>query len=556
MVGRRVGGQAGLAAAGSSDQPIMALHSRPRFRLRAAAADERLAARPAVASGRRVVGTACSGAMVMDSLVPDRSPAGPVLLGIDVGLSALKVAAFDAAGRLLGRASRTYPPRRIEADRVEEDPEQWLTLAAAAVRELLAGGVCRPAQVAGIGLSARGSGPVFVDAAGRALAPHWLDRRHAPQSRRLTERFGPYADTRSLPSKTLHLAEHYPELFARLAHPLFVKDFLLYRLTGAVATDPSSGPRGLVWPREVWDWIGFPVERVPPVRPHTAIGGRLLPAMAAAFGLPAGLPVGVGGHDGACANTGAGAILPGQVCLTLGTNGVARSIAAAPAPTVPWQGISAYHYLPGRWCCGGDAGLLGHAPTWLARLVERGHDALEAAARPLPPGAEGVTFLPFLNGQVSPTRRPERRAAWLGLHADAGQAHLYRAVLEGAACLLRQIAGRLAALGLGDGAWSVSGGGANSQLWLEIIAALLDRPLVLVEPEEGPRGACMYLAVGLGWYDSVEACAAEWVRVRATIEPAPELVAAYAPVFARFQRLEAAVAAAEHEVAAQQEELV
>ena len=339
-----------------------------------------------------------------------RSSADPVLLGIDVGLSSLKVAAFDGRGRLVSRASRGYARLGDGAtDGAEEDPEQWLTLAAEAVRETLAGGEICPERVAGIGLSARGSGAVFVDAAGSVLAPHWLDRRSAPQSRRIKERFGPHADTRSLPSKTLHLAECYPDLFARLQHPLFVKDFLLYRLTGAVATDPSSGPTGHTgdWSPEIWEWIGLPIERVPPVRPHTAIGGHLLPAMAERLGLPAGLPVGVGGHDGACANTGAGAIRPGQVCLTLGTNGVARSIAAEPAPTVPWRGISAYRFLPGRWCCGGDAGLLGHAPTWLARLVEAGHAPLEAAAAAVPPGADGVTFLPFLNGQISPESRPE-----------------------------------------------------------------------------------------------------------------------------------------------------
>ena len=115
--------------------------------------------------------------------------------------------------------------------------------------------------------------------------------------------------------------------------------------------------------------------------------------------------------------------------------------------------------------------------------------------------------------------------------------------MEGAACLIRQIADRLAELDLGGGDWSVSGGGGNSRLWLEIIAALLERPLIVVEPEEGPRGACIFLAVGLGWYKSVEACAAEWVRPVAVVEPEPGLVAAYRPVLARFERFDAAVAA-------------
>lgn len=470
---------------------------------------------------------------------------GPILLGIDAGLSSLKVAAFDATGHLLGSASRPYVLRRTADGAVEEDPEQWLTLAAEAIQDLLAGGVCRPEQVAGIGLSARGSAGVFVDGDGQVIAGEWRDGRHWEQARALRERFGPHSDTRGLASKTRYLAEQEPATFARVAHPLFQKDFLLYRLTGTVATDPSSGPRDLVWPAAVWDWIGFPLERVPPVRPHTDIGGYLLPAAAEALGLPAGLPVGVGGHDGACANTGAGAVRPGQVCLTLGTNGVARSVSETPAPTVPWQGISAYHFLPGRWFCGGDAGLLGHAPTWLARILDEGHTALETMAAALPPGAGGVTFLPFLKGQVCPESRRNRRAAWLGLHEGADRAHLYRATLEGTACLVRQMADRLALLGLGSGDWRASGGGARSPLWLAIIAALLDRPLIVVEPEEGPRGACLFLAVGLGWYATVDEAVDTWVRPARIIEPAADLVAAYQPVFERFTRLDAAVAAVE-----------
>src|SRR5690606_34626089 len=121
------------------------------------------------------------------------------------------------------RGSRPYERLRPAPNRVEEDPEQWITSSAALVRQFLAEGAFRPDQVAGISISARGSGAVFVDRDGQVLAPHWLDGRNAPQARRLREQFGPFADNRALPSKTLYLAEHEPELFARLGHPLYVK---------------------------------------------------------------------------------------------------------------------------------------------------------------------------------------------------------------------------------------------------------------------------------------------------------------------------------------------
>lgn len=474
------------------------------------------------------------------------------ILAIDVGLSYLKVAAFDRQGHLLASASAPYRTDHLGPDRVEQDPEQWIDLAADLVQAMIAAGQIVPARVAGIGISGRGNGGIFVDAEGQIIGPHWLDGRSAPQARRITEKYGPFGDFRALASRTLHLREAHPEIFARLQHPLFVKDFVLYRLTGAVATDPSSGPPD-GWSTEVWEEVGFPVERLPVIRPHTEIGGYLTSAAAQRFGLPAGLPVGIGGHDGTCANAGAGAIEVGQVCLTLGTNGVARSIAANPAPVVPWRGISAYRYLPGRWCCGGDASLAGHSPTWLARLLDPeqpvSHAVLEEAARAVPPGAgpagKPVLFLPFLRGQVSPERRSHARAAFIGLSETTGQAELYRATLEGVAALFRSIADRLAEYGLGSSDWRVSGGGARNRLWLEIFAAMLDRPLLLCEPEEGPRGAAMFLAVALGWYPSVEACAAEWVRIVREIRPAPDLVDQYARLYRRYRRFADAVAAVE-----------
>jgi xylulokinase len=470
-----------------------------------------------------------------------------VLLGVDIGMSYLKVAAFDRHGRLVARGQAPYRTDRPSPGVVEQDPEQWVDLASGIVRQFIADGAFRPEQVAGIATSGRGSGAVFVDDAGRVLAPHWLDGRNEPQHRALVERFGHESDNRALASKTLHFKERYPELFARMRYPLFVKDFMLYRMTGVVATDPSSGPRSLEakWPEDVWSWIGVPLERVPPVRPHTEIAGTLLPEAAERFGLLPGIPVGIGGHDGACANAGAGAIEVGQVCLTMGTNGVARSIADHPAQQVPWRGISAYHYLPGRWCCGGDATYAGHTGTWLANILDRGHAELEVAARAVPPGSDGVTFLPFLHGQIAPERRARARAAYIGMSEMTGRAELYRATLEGVAYLYRSIRDRLFEMGLGDGEWRVSGGGANSALWMEIMAALLERPLLIVEPEEGPRGVAMFTAVALGWYPSVEACAAEWVRTVRTVEPDAALTDTYLPHYERYRRLADAVYAAE-----------
>jgi xylulokinase len=465
----------------------------------------------------------------------------PVLLGIDAGSSFLKVAAFDPEGRLVDSEQSAYETLRTSLDRAEQNPELWIDMVGQAVRAMLRRGRFLAADVAGIAPTGRGSCGIFVDAAGAVIYPHWLDDRHGPDAAELIERFGGRADDyRSLMARTLHLRRVAPDVFGRLAHPLFVHDFLAYRLSGTIGTDPASGPRtpDMRWPEDVWTWIrGDASVTPPPVRTFDAMIGTLVPATAERIGLPAGIPIANGGHDGACANTGAGAVSVGQVCLTMGTNVVARAIGDHPAPQLPWRGISAYHYWPGRWCCGGDAGHAGAAATWIARILKGNHTDLEAVAVTVAPGSTGVTFLPFLLGQIAPERRPNARAAYLGLGVATGPAELYRATLEGVSFLYRSIRVRLGELGFGDGDWRVSGGGARSDLWMRIMASLLERTLLIGEPEEGPRGAAMMAAVGLGWYSSIEACSAAWVRTERAVDPDPALTDAYLPHYERYLRL-------------------
>ncbi|MGH2461279.1 MAG: xylulokinase [Chloroflexota bacterium] len=485
----------------------------------------------------------------------------PLILAIDAGSSFLKTVVFDRAGQIVGRTRLPYVTRRRAPGLAEQDPDTWLDLTVESVAQLRRAGI-ELDQIAGLGLSGRGALAIFLDAAGRALAPCWLDRRSGDAARALAERVGADLDyqTRSLASKTYHLKLNHPDAFARLARPLFLKDFLLYRLTGAAATDPSSVISATGWPKNVWEAVGFPVEQLAPIRQHTEIGGTLSGRMADRLGLPVGLPVGVGGHDGACANAGAGAIRPGQICLTMGTQGVARAIAAAPPDNARPRRISPYPFLPGRWCCSGDLVLAGAAPTLVARLLDPGpsttnqalHERFTAAARAVPSGANGVIYLPFPGGQVSPDLRRDARAALIGMSAETTPAELYRAALEGVAFAFRSVVEREREVGLALDDIRLTGGGAENELWVQIMADVLNAPLTIVEPEEGARGAAMFLAVGLGWFGSPEEAADAWVRPVRRVEPGGDAVT-YGHAYRRFRRLADAVYVAESSVDARGE---
>ena len=479
---------------------------------------------------------------------------GPVILAIDAGSSFLKMVVFDKTGAIVARTRAAYQTRRPADGLAEQDPDGWIDLIAESVAALRRDGI-DTRQIAGIGLSGRGGMAIFLDAEGAVLVPCWIDRRSSSAGRTLANLLGADLDyqTRSLASKTYYLKINHPNAFARLARPLFLKDFLLYRLTGSVATDPSSVISATGWPENVWNAVGFPVAHLAPIHDHTAIGGRLTDAMADRLGLSTNLPVGVGGHDGACANTGAGAIRPGQVCLTMGTQGVVRAIAAEPPTHARERRVSPYPFLPGRWCCSGDLILAGAAPTLVARLFEPGSDASNVllherftdAARNVPPGARGVIYLPFPGGQISPEARPEARAAFVGMSAETTTADLYRAVLEGVACAFRWVVERERDVGLVLDDIRLTGGGAENDLWVQVMADVLNHPLTVVEPEEGARGAAMFLAVGLGWFRTPEEAADAWVKPARRFEPSAH-ASSYERVYHRFRCLTEAVYAADH----------
>jgi len=480
-----------------------------------------------------------------------------LILAFDVGTSYLKAAIFDRGGSTVARADMQYTTVMPSPGRVEQAPDEWLDLMCAAVRQMRNGGI-DTGLVVGIGLSARGANTIFLDDAGEVLTPCWLDHRCAPAARQLAVILGRDIDyqTRRMASHTYHLRTEHPDLFDRLAHPLFAKDFVLFRLTGRLATDPSSGPPEGIWPADLWNVVGVPIERLPPVFPHTTVAGTLLPSMADRLGLPPGIPVGVGGHDGACANTGAGAIVAGQCCLTLGTQGVARTITDRVPPDARDRRVSPYHFLPGRWCCSGDLIKAGAIPTLTARTLlgdevplAQAHAKLTHAAQPVAPGSGGVTYLPFPGGEICPDLRLDARAAYLGMSTDTGRAELYRATLEGTAYAFRSAVERHREVGLTVDDIRLSGGGAANMLWVRILSDVLQSPMTVVAPDEGTRGAAMFLATGLGWFASVEDAAAAWVRTVEVIPPGPDS-AIYDVLYRRFRHLADAVYEAERTVPA------
>ena len=456
-----------------------------------------------------------------------------ILLTVDLGTTNCKAQAFTLEGRTLASETAAYTtsnPREGWYEQRLADWRQAIVHSLGTVVEAL--GPQRDA-IAGLALSAWGPGLVLLGpdmAPLNDLSPTWQDTRSRGHGERLIAEAG--ADwigggmpLTGFPAKLAWAIEAWPKLTSSAAYAVGVKDYLLLWLTGSLATEPSSGPYGAGWPPKVFGALGWEVERLPPVVASTAVVGRLRADRAAELGLDAGLPVVAGLNDGAAATLGVGADTAGDVVVSLGTNGVLRYLSSDPpgAETCLASSLFRYPLLGELWVGGGFVLSGGSALAWLAGALGSPGAAApiaelldEAAASPA--GSDGVIFLPYLVGRGSPRPDPEAAAAFLGLRARHGRGHLTRAVLEGVAFGLKDIAREVAGHGIQLRRLRITGGGAESPLWRGIVGDVLGLPGGFTTGGSN-LGSAVVLALGLGLLPDLHDAVAQLVPAPAE-EPA------------------------------------
>jgi xylulokinase len=299
----------------------------------------------------------------------------------------------------------------------------------------------------------------------------------------------------------------------------------------------------LRWSEEIMRAVELPMSLLPNVGPSAGVLGRVSAEAASRMGLDAGVPVVGGGADNACGAAGVGVIAPGEVVTSWGTSGTVLAPTARPLVDPRLRAHTFCHVLPDVWYLMGVVLTAGGAFSWyqeqLARELAGVSDAaarLDAEAASVPRGAEGVTFLPYLQGERTPHRDAAARGAILGLSLAHTRAHLTRAVLEGITFALRDSVTILQALGLAPSHLLLTGGGAKSALLRRLQGEVFGLPVTTVNREEGPAyGAALLAAVGAGAFPDLHA-AVEATLTRAPLDvPDPKAHEEYAQPYARFR---------------------
>ena len=457
-----------------------------------------------------------------------------VLVGLDVGTTGVKALAITPEGEVVASAEESYPLSTPHPGWSEQDPEDWWRASGAVLRRL---GVERGR----VGLSGQMHGLVCLDERDRVLRPAilWNDQRTGAECAEIEARVGlerliSLTGNRALPGftapKLLWLRRREPDVYARIRRIVLPKDYVRLRLTGEWAIDAADASGTLLfdvanrrWSSDVLSALEIPRDWLPPVQESTEIAGA---------------------GDQQAAALGVGVIEPGVVSVVLGTSGVVLASLPAYAHDAEARVHAFCHALPGTWEAMGVMLNAAGSLRWLRDALAPGttFEELMGEAERWDERAGGLTFLPYLQGERTPHADPGARGAFVGLALQHDRGALVRAVLEGVAYGLRDSLELLRDLGVAPATGRVSGGGARSRLWREIVASVLGLPIELTVVEEGSAyGAALLAGVTGGVFADAHEAVAACVRPRDPVEPNGAWAEAYEEGYARFRALYPAV---------------
>jgi len=428
------------------------------------------------------------------------------ILSIDLGTTGLKVGLVNTAGKVEASASAEYPIDSPEPGYAEQDPERWWQALVNCCSSLKSSHSDLFSKVAGIGICGQMHTQTHLDSSMQVVRPAitWMDQRSSDIAKLInaekSKKDAVFRETQNVATTTYtatHLKwikDNEPDIWSKIRHVLVAKDFLKYRLTAEMAIDYSDASGTLLfnvkercWSEAMFDLFEVPSGFLPEAKPSDQIIGTVTKEAARETGLKAGTPVANGSADCSTAALGAGMVRSGQVTLIIGTAGVVAVCADQPLPDPQDRTICWNYCLRDKWVMMGITQTAGESLNWFRAAFDQNgsggqssKDVFEQynnAIRDIPDGADGLIFLPYLNGERTPYWDPNARGVFFGLNLATRKAHFIKAIMEGVSFALRNCMETLESLGITVDQVMAVGGGLKSDTWLNTLGKIVRKPI-------------------------------------------------------------------------------
>jgi len=462
-------------------------------------------------------------------------------LGIDLGTSSVKLIVMDEEGKVIESVSKDYPVFYPEQGWAEQNPEDWWNATKEGIKELVENKEIDGKSIKAIGFSGQMHGLVALDENDSVLMPAilWCDQRTGQECEYITEVVGKdklskYTGNKALTGftapKILWVRKHRQEVYDKIRHILLPKDYIRFKLTGEYATDVSDASGTLlfdvenrVWSKEMLKILQITEDILPKCYESSQITGLISKEAAKWTGLEEGTIVVGGGGDQAAGAVGTGTVDSGIISVAMGTSGVV--FASQKEYAVDRENrLHSFCHANDQWHVMGVMLSAASCLKWWVEAVNKGDsktfDELLCEAEKIPAGSEGLIFLPYLMGERTPYSDPYAKGCFIGLNITHTRAHMTRAILEGVAFGLKDSLELVKNLNIPINEVRVSGGGAKSKLWRQILADIFGARIDMINSVDGPSyGAAILAAVGAERFNSVNEACSKMIKITESIYP-------------------------------------
>lgn len=491
-----------------------------------------------------------------------------LIAAIDLGTTSLKIAAFTTEGEMAGRATLEYSLYTPEHCIVESDPDMYIDAVEKGFRIMASQGVWLK-NIKALGFSCQSETMVFADENGRPLRNviGWMDSRAEKQSLYLTEKYGNdlcYRHTGQVSwaanwpvAKVLWVKENEPKVFARTSKIALLEDFIIYQLTGRWVSECSMLSSTLYWDireKKYWnlmlDEMGLTEDSFPEILESGEVVGKILPKMAERFGLSYDVKICTGAMDNGIGSIGVGALRQGILTESIGST-LAVSMPVdhlvydpyrrMPVHCYPIKNTYMFHtFTSGGICLQWFRDNFCQVENACASLTgDSCYDIMTKQAVKAPPGAEGLCFLPHLNGSMAPDVNTKASGVFMGIRMLHGKSHFIRAILESVGYLIRRNLEALSDAGIDVEEIRAFGGGSKSPVWNQIKADILQKPLCTTSSKEAAcLGAAMLAGKGAGIFDNIEEACKNMIKITAEYEPDPKNKEVYGHGYEVYKKLQ------------------